>query len=198
LAPLRQEYLERISAPKHIGVNSASLLALQSAHLRSVPFENLDVRLGTPVEFHATAFVDKIVVSRRAGICYELNLAFAALLGSLGFGVDLLEARVYDGEGLGIPFDHVALRVEVDGLSMLADVGFGAFSDEPLVLSTVEQLDTPAAISSVLHERFGIDLPSEEVHRLSDVNGQDAAAYETGPYAAELVSLWPAREAERP
>ncbi|MBD9732944.1 arylamine N-acetyltransferase, partial [Streptomyces sp. H28] len=64
----------------------------------------------------------------------ELNGAFGALLAALGYDVTLLSARVYgDGGRLGIPYDHLALRVgTADGGDWLADVGFGAHCHLPL------------------------------------------------------------------
>jgi N-hydroxyarylamine O-acetyltransferase len=66
------------------------------------------------------------------------------LLAALGFEVTLLAARVYGEEGrLGIPYDHLALRVRtVDGGDWLADVGFGAHSHHPLAMGARgEQVD---------------------------------------------------------
>jgi N-hydroxyarylamine O-acetyltransferase len=85
------------------------------------------------------------VGARRGGFCYELNGAFGALLGALGFEVTLLAGRVYGEEGrLGIPYDHLALRVRtVDGGEWLADVGFGAHSHYPLAFGVREEQEDP-------------------------------------------------------
>lgn len=59
------------------------------------------------------------------------------MLRALGFHVTLLQARVHGDEGrLGIPYDHMALRVETDDGTgpWLADVGFGDHAQHPLVL----------------------------------------------------------------
>jgi N-hydroxyarylamine O-acetyltransferase len=48
--------------------------------------------------------------------------------------VTLLSAGVYGPSGLGPPFDHMALRVDLDE-PWLADVGFGRHSIHPLRLS---------------------------------------------------------------
>ncbi|QEV16351.1 arylamine N-acetyltransferase family protein [Streptomyces alboniger] len=128
-------YLRRIGVARPAAPTSEALRELHLAHLRSVPFENLSIHLGEEIELTDEALVAKIVQARRGGFCYELNGAFAALLTALGFDVTLLQGRVYDDEGrLGIPFDHLALRVRTrDGGEWLADVGFGAHSQLPLV-----------------------------------------------------------------
>jgi N-hydroxyarylamine O-acetyltransferase len=97
-----------------------------------VPFENLALHLGEPVVLTEDALVDKIVRRGRGGFCYELNGAFAALLGALGFEVRLLAASVFGDDGTLTPvFDHLALLVELDE-RYLADVGFGAHAVHPL------------------------------------------------------------------
>ena len=77
----------------------------------------------------------------RGGFCYEVNGALALLLEALGYRVTRLEGRsIMDGR-LGIRFDHLCLRVDLDE-PHLVDVGFGACFDEPLRLVTdVDQVD---------------------------------------------------------
>ncbi|RMH42512.1 MAG: arylamine N-acetyltransferase [Deltaproteobacteria bacterium] len=125
-------YLDRIGYRGARAPTLAALRELHVAHLRSVPFENLSIHAGEPIVLDEAALVDKIVRRRRGGFCYELNGAFAALLSALGFSVDRLAARVYGADGrLGIPFDHMVLRVDV-GDAWLVDVGFGDGFVRPL------------------------------------------------------------------
>lgn len=121
----RDAYLDRIGATR-----AASLAELQERHLRAVPFENLSVHLGEDIVLDADALVAKIVQEHRGGFCYELNGAFGALLTALGHDVDLLAARSLGGDELGIPYDHLALRIG----DQLLDVGFGRFAHHPLRL----------------------------------------------------------------
>jgi N-hydroxyarylamine O-acetyltransferase len=99
----------------------------------TVPFENLDIHWGPKIVLETGAFYDKIVRQRRGGYCYELNGAFGALLNELGFPTRMVSARVYDGKSsFGPEFDHMALLVSIGEVEYLADVGFGAFTVEPL------------------------------------------------------------------
>ncbi|MFJ8856842.1 arylamine N-acetyltransferase [Streptomyces sp. NPDC102451] len=138
-------YLERIGAARPSRSDAAALRELQVRHLMAVPFENLSIHLAEDIVLEETKLVHKIVTDRRGGFCYELNGAFAALLRELGFRVTLLQARVFgDGGRLGIPYDHVALRVETDDGTgpWLADVGFGDHALHPLQLEArPEQVD---------------------------------------------------------
>ncbi|WP_203600331.1 arylamine N-acetyltransferase [Streptomyces sp. SID10853] len=129
-------YLRRIGAERPAAPDSAALRELQLRHLHTVPFENLSIHRGEDIVLADAPLIDKIVGARRGGVCYELNGAFAALLRALGFHVTLLQGRVHSADGgLGIPYDHLALRVETaDGTGpWLADVGFGEHSHHPLL-----------------------------------------------------------------
>lgn len=136
----RAGYLSRIGFTDVPAADLTTLRALQRAHLLTVPFENLDLHLGRPITLDIDAMVGKIVDQRRGGFCYELNGSFAALLAAIGFDVTLHEALVTD---TSIRFDHLALVVTIGSDRYLTDVGFGAFSDEPLnAEDREEQRDT--------------------------------------------------------
>ena len=126
-------YLERLDCAAPERADAPALRRLHLAHLQRVPFENLDIHLKQPIRLELPHLYDKIVGRRRGGFCYELNGLFAWLLGTLGFQVELLSARVYGPQGLGREFDHLTLRVRTDG-DWLADVGFGDSFLEPLPL----------------------------------------------------------------
>jgi N-hydroxyarylamine O-acetyltransferase len=126
-------YLTRIGAERPATVDAAALAELHERHLATVPFENLDIHLGVPIELDEDRLLAK-VTGGRGGFCYELNGAFAALLRALGAEVTVLSAGVFSPAGLGPPFDHMVLRVDLDE-PWLADVGFGRHSIHPLRLS---------------------------------------------------------------
>lgn len=162
-------YLDRIGMESP-GAPSAELLReLQVRHLSTVPFENLSIHLGEPIRLDEAALLDKIVRRRRGGFCYELNGAFAALLRALGFEVSLLAVSVYDGDTLGPPLDHLALRVDVDGASWLVDVGFGRHAHHPLRLDTDEPQPDPDGgyvVRPVVHpDATAVDVLREGVPR---------------------------------
>lgn len=127
-------YLDRIGYNGATTPTLSVLRALHLAHLKAVPFENLDIHLGRPIGLNPERLFEKIVASKRGGFCYELNGLFAQLLRALGYDVTLLSARVAGKEQkLGPEFDHLTLRVDMDG-AWLADVGFGDCFLEPLRL----------------------------------------------------------------
>ena len=127
---------ERIHHPQPIKPDVDTLHALQLAHLRSVPFENLDIGLKRVIQLNEQALWEKIIVNKRGGFCYELNGLFAWLLKQIGFDVTYLNARDYHeaDNTFGIDFDHLTLMVQAPGKSTrwLVDVGWGDTFTQPL------------------------------------------------------------------
>ncbi len=139
-----RDYLARIDAQSPKGPTSESLRDLHRAHLRAVPFENLDIYRGVPIVLDRDRILKKVVDDRRGGFCYELNTAFHWLLMELGYRVSLLSAEVARAEGgFGIPFDHMTLLAKIDGDDWLADVGFGDSFLDPLRLVEGDVHDEP-------------------------------------------------------
>jgi len=129
-----ERYLERIGHRGPVAPTLEILRKIHLAHLMTVPFENLSVRCGEDIVLNESRLFEKIVLRRRGGFCYELNGLFSALLETLGFRVARLAGRVGAD---GIPFDHMALRVDLDE-PWLADVGFGDSFLLPLRLEARE------------------------------------------------------------
>jgi len=128
-------YLEHIHYTHPVKPDVDTLRGLQLAHMRTVPFENLDIGLKRPIQLTENTLWEKIILHKRGGFCYELNGLFAWLLKQIGFDVTYLNARVFNHTGnLGIGFDHLALLVKIPNQSTrwLADVGFGDSFNEPL------------------------------------------------------------------
>lgn len=133
-----QEYLKRIHFEGTIHPSPEILQSLQKHHLLHVPFENLDIHYGIPIDLNTEKFYSKIVIENRGGFCYELNALFHELLIQLGFNSSLISARVYNSktDRFGEEYDHLALIVRIGEQEYLVDVGFGEFAFHPLLLET--------------------------------------------------------------
>lgn len=128
-------YLRRMEYDGPLVPTLRTLRALHLAHLRAVPFENLDIGLGPPISLDPAAMFQKIVERWRGGYCYELNGLFALLLRELGFVVDMFSARVANDHGeYGPELAHMCLRIRLRE-DWLGDVGFGELFLRPLQLS---------------------------------------------------------------
>ena len=116
-------YLERIG----LGGESPSLAAIHRAHTTAIVFENFDSSNGRPVELDVDHLVEKVVVGRRGGYCFEHNMLLKAALEEMGLGpIELMLARVrIGGTGDDRPLNHLVLRLTEGGRQWLADVGLG-------------------------------------------------------------------------
>lgn len=120
-------YLARLGIEGPVPATEPTLRRLVGRHVRTVPFENVDVQLGVPIDLELERIVDKLVHRRRGGYCFEQNALLAAALTELGFAVTPLAARVRWNSSGPTPRTHMLLRVELAGRPWLVDVGFGGF-----------------------------------------------------------------------
>ncbi|HEY0575729.1 MAG TPA: arylamine N-acetyltransferase [Pseudonocardia sp.] len=98
--------------------------SLHEAHVRTIPFENVDVLLGSHRGLGLDAITDKLVRRRRGGYCFEHALLFAAVAQQLGYQVTRLISRVQPHRAG--PRTHMSLKVRAEGVDHLVDVGFGS------------------------------------------------------------------------
>lgn len=119
-------YLDRIGYRGPRTATLDTLEALHALHPAAIPFENLNPLLGWPVALDVDALQQKMVADHRGGWCFEQNTLFRNALEALGFSVSSLAARVlWNAPGPVGPRSHMLLRVDLNGLAYLADVGFG-------------------------------------------------------------------------
>lgn len=85
-------YLERIGYTGECTITLQTLTAIHEAHLRAIPYENLDIHLGRTLSLDIEAIYDKIVTRRRGGWCYEMNGLLSWALRELGFAVTTARA----------------------------------------------------------------------------------------------------------
>ena len=128
-------YLSRIGLARPPRADLDGLTALHRAHLRAIPYENLDVQLGRPVTIDRPAIFDKLVTRRRGGWCYEMNGLLGWALAELGFRVTRATGAVMrELRGEAAAGNHLVLKVELDEGLYLADVGFGDGSLDPIAI----------------------------------------------------------------
>jgi N-hydroxyarylamine O-acetyltransferase len=136
-----QAYLDRISYKGKTETSIEVLRNLLLQHILHVPFENLDIHYGKPINLQVASIYKKVVEKKRGGFCYELNLLFHSLLSKLGFESKIIAARIFDREGImGPAFDHMCVLVALEQL-WLVDVGFGDLFLQPMSL-TVDAIQT--------------------------------------------------------
>jgi N-hydroxyarylamine O-acetyltransferase len=140
-------YLERIGHAGPVAPTQGTLAAIMRAHVASIPFENLDVQLGRPIDGDVAEIFAKLVDRRRGGWCYEQNGLLGWALETIGFRVTRVAGgvmRVASGDAaLG---NHLALVVTLDQ-PWLVDAGFGGSLAEPIALAPGSHRHAPYDLS---------------------------------------------------
>lgn len=139
-------YLARIGYDGPRTATVAVLGDILHRHVRTIPFENLDVLLDRPIRTDAAAVVQKLVHDQRGGYCFEQNHLLLYALRALGFTAGPMIARVR----WQVPADaatgltHMLVHVTLGGRDWLADAGMGSLSlTAPLAMEDGLEQDTP-------------------------------------------------------
>lgn len=121
-----QAYLDRIQFDGPIDYDRDTLDRFVFKHQTAVPFETVVLHRSkeTP-SLDIEDIYAKVVSNHGGGYCFELNKAFGALLGSLGFNVRPVLSRAVRGREGRMPINHRGLLVSLDDGIYYVDVGFG-------------------------------------------------------------------------
>ena len=138
------EYFSRINLTKEeITLDVSGLRKIYLAHLHTFTFENIDCLLGNEIKLDLDSLYSKIILNKRGGYCFELNLFFHAALKELGFDAEIYLARVfYRGTGVNAK-THLTVIVSIENEKYIADAGFGGPGPEDLLkfeLDTIQKL----------------------------------------------------------
>ena len=129
-----EAYLNRIG---HYGPVRPDLDCLRKVHLGqvlSVPYENIDVQLGHPLDQDIERIFHKVVVKERGGWCFELNGLLGWALREIGFDVQRVSAGIRRDERGDVAFgNHLILLVRLEQ-PYLADHGMGDGLRQPIPL----------------------------------------------------------------
>ena len=158
-------YLTRIGLTRaDVPVSPEGLRILQTAQLRSIPFEDIAPYLGETPDLSMSAIFGKTVHGGRGGYCFELNQLLQSALEALGFQVRRSMGRVRRATPQGGARSHLLLQVSIDGARWLADAGFGGPGalipleidcdrDQPAPNGLYRLRDDPATKERVLERR---------------------------------------------
>lgn len=140
-------YLKRIGHPRPVTADIETLHSLTAAHIRTIPFENIDVQLQRPLSRDPNVIFDKIVTRRRGGWCYEQNGLLSWALTELGFGVTQFAGGVMrQSAGDFALGNHLGLIVHMEE-DWLVDAGFGGSLSSPVKLEEGQHRQPPYTIS---------------------------------------------------
>lgn len=199
-------YLARLGFDSPPPPTLETLRKLQLRHTATFPFETISTLLREPVPVDLPSVERKLLHDGRGGYCYELNRLYLALLRQLGFQVRGLTGRVVMGQTDDAmpPRTHLLVRVSIDGVDYISDVGFGGMvPTAPLRLDSTDAQPTPheayrlarsggsyilqARVSSVWRALYRFDLhPTEEIDLV--VGNWYVCTHPDSPFLGKLVA----------
>lgn len=116
-------YFDRINFTGGIEQSVNNLREIHRLHLRSIPYENLDLLNNVPLSLAPEDLFRKIITNKRGGYCFELQGLFGHLLKSLGYSVAQYAGRFMDEPGHVQMRRHRILVVSLNGWKYVCDVG---------------------------------------------------------------------------
>jgi arylamine N-acetyltransferase len=120
------------------------LCEIQKKHIETIPHENIDNVFHLHSSFDIPHLLNKYIVERRGGFCFELNYSLAWLLKELGFHVELILANVvayeYFKESNTYP-THPIIIVYLGDKKFLTDAGWCDSYRNPISLTAEEYND---------------------------------------------------------
>ncbi|CAN5836770.1 N-hydroxyarylamine O-acetyltransferase [soil metagenome] len=182
-------YFGRINYTGSRAPTLETLHALAAAHVQTIPFENIDVLLGRPIDLEPAALEKKLVHARRGGYCFEQNGLMLAVLQTMGYRAQPISARVryQRPREFTPPRTHLFVRVELDE-SWLVDVGVGAMSSTAaLRLDDEGEQATPHEPRRLLRENGLIYHQVKLAGEWQDVN---EFTLEEMPMTDRVVASW--------
>ena len=127
-------YLDRIGYQGSVRPDLDCLRRIHTHQALSIPYENIDVQLGKPLDQNVETIFRKIVEGGRGGWCFELNGLLGWALQEIGFDVMRVCAGIYRNERGDAAFgNHLVLLVRLDEM-FLCDHGMGDGLREPIPL----------------------------------------------------------------
>ena len=103
----------------------AFLSNITRRHVAEFAFSSIGPLLGDKLPLDIEALVQRIIVRRRGGYCFEQNGLMFEVLKELGFSVSLYLARVIYNQDIHPGLTHRISLVEIEGTRYVVDVGFG-------------------------------------------------------------------------
>jgi N-hydroxyarylamine O-acetyltransferase len=145
-------YFERIGWTGSAAPTLQNLCGVVTAHMRQIPFDNLDVLLGRPPRLDLGSLQAKLVRAGRGGYCFEHMTLFGSALEAMEFEVASHSARVVWNSSLRqAARQHMFVTVSLGDAVYVLDPGFGGPAPTAPVLLTEGGPDGPAGASHWMH-----------------------------------------------
>ncbi len=129
MTDLQKEFFKRLKIPaKEITFDDLDAILLKMGLI--LPYENLDIMAGTIKNISKNNLIEKLLIQKRDGLCYELNSLLYYFLMDCGFQVYKVAGTVYDlYDNKWKPDDgHVIIILHHNNKDYVIDAGFALSS----------------------------------------------------------------------
>ncbi len=136
---------------KYLGIekpslNLENLELLIRKHIEALCFTSIPVLLKEEISLEYEAIVEKLIVNKRGGYCFEHNKLIYENLLAQGYDVKPLFARVLNNRKVSVPKTHRLTLLYFEDERYLVDVGFGYASPSAPIKFTAESTTTHTGI----------------------------------------------------
>ena len=121
-------YLKFIEVKKEsLSLNEESLKNLTFGHVSHIAYQNQTIYNREPLNLDPNALIQKLVVNREGGMCYETSDLFYDVIKQLGFSAKKIKAYPLNGKPYNpkAPSSHNIIIVDLNSKLFLVDVGYG-------------------------------------------------------------------------
>ena len=121
-------YLEFIEVKKEsLSLNEETLKRLTFGHVSHIAYQNQTIYNRFPLNLEPNALIQKLVISKEGGMCYETSDLFFNVLLQLGFSAKRIKAYPLNGKPYNpkAPSSHNIIIVYLNNKLFLVDVGYG-------------------------------------------------------------------------
>jgi N-hydroxyarylamine O-acetyltransferase len=128
MCELNALFRKRIGIPEKEIITYEALDKVLEKTAQNIPFENLCIIENKTSDITRENLINKILVNKEGGLCYELNSIFYFFLIENGFNAVLARGVVYDNATqnyLRLGRTHVTILITHENQEYLIDTGFG-------------------------------------------------------------------------
>ncbi|MBP0725728.1 arylamine N-acetyltransferase [Bacillus sp. RG28] len=129
MSELNSLFRKRIGISEEENITFETLDNILEKTAYNIPFENLCIIENKTNDITKENLMNKILLKKEGGLCYELNSIFYLFLIENGFNAFLARGVVYNQENQGFQThgrNHVTILINHEGQTYLIDTGFGA------------------------------------------------------------------------
>lgn len=174
MSELNALFLKRIGIPENENFTFETLDNILEKTGKNIPFENLCIIENKTSNITKENLINKMLVKKEGGLCYELNSIFYFFLIENGFNAVLARGVVYENATqayLTLGRTHVTILITHEEQTYLIDTGFGGnlpLKPVPLTGETVTSNNGEFRIRKVKNEHGDYVLEMKLKHKDTD------------------------------